>query len=147
MVLVSLTAAMFRNTCFDFTLFQIVTGSTFTLSDSLKKTFLSMCICHLNGIGTYCTWNAPNYCFIYLSFHDYIMSCHGIWILYDTSMCKYADDGRKSNFNHLSQGKRLLSVDFLLSYIVRYILSSVWVRLSIFSQLSIIQYMGLCVFS
>ena len=30
---------------------------------------------------------------------------------------------------------------------VRYILSSVWVRLSIFSQLSIMQYMGLCVFS
>ena len=30
---------------------------------------------------------------------------------------------------------------------VRYILSSVWVRSSIFSQLSIIQYMGLCVFS
>ena len=30
---------------------------------------------------------------------------------------------------------------------VRYILSSVWVRLSVFSQLSIIQYMGLCVFS
>ena len=30
---------------------------------------------------------------------------------------------------------------------VRYILSSVWVRLSIVSQLSIIQYMGLCVFS
>ena len=29
---------------------------------------------------------------------------------------------------------------------VRYILSSVWVRLSIFSQLSIIQYMGLCIF-
>ena len=30
---------------------------------------------------------------------------------------------------------------------VRYILSSVWVRLSIFSQLSLIQYMELCVFS
>ena len=30
---------------------------------------------------------------------------------------------------------------------VRYDLSSVWVRLSIFSQLSIIQYVGLCVFS
>ena len=29
---------------------------------------------------------------------------------------------------------------------VIYILSSVWVRLSIFSQLSILQYMGLCVF-
>ena len=30
---------------------------------------------------------------------------------------------------------------------VRYMLSSVWVRLSIFFQLSIIQYMGMCVFS
>ena len=30
---------------------------------------------------------------------------------------------------------------------VRYILSSVWVRFSIFSQLSILQYIGLCVFS
>ena len=30
---------------------------------------------------------------------------------------------------------------------VRYILSSVWVRLGLFSQLSIIQYMGLCVFT
>ena len=30
---------------------------------------------------------------------------------------------------------------------VRYILSSVWVRLSIFCQLSIMQYIGLCVFS
>ena len=30
---------------------------------------------------------------------------------------------------------------------IRYFLSSVWVRLSIFAQLSIIQYMGLCVFS
>ena len=30
---------------------------------------------------------------------------------------------------------------------VRYSLSSVWVRLSIFSQLSIIKYVGLCVFS
>ena len=30
---------------------------------------------------------------------------------------------------------------------VRYILSSVWMRLSTFSQLSIRQYMGLCVFS
>ena len=30
---------------------------------------------------------------------------------------------------------------------VRYILASVWVRYSIFSQLSIIQYAGLCVFS
>ena len=32
-------------------------------------------------------------------------------------------------------------------FFVRYILSSEWVRLRIFSQLSIIQHMGLCVFS
>ena len=35
----------------------------------------------------------------------------------------------------------------LINMPVRYILSSVWVRLSIFSLLSIIQYMGMCVFS
>ena len=31
--------------------------------------------------------------------------------------------------------------------VVRYILSSVWVRLSLFPQLSIIRHMGLCIFS
>ena len=36
---------------------------------------------------------------------------------------------------------------YLWDIFMRYILSSVWVRLSIFSQLSIIQYMGLRVFS
>ena len=38
-------------------------------------------------------------------------------------------------------------VHYTISPSVRYILSGVWVRLSIFSQLSMIQYMGLCVFS
>ena len=145
MVMVSLTAVMFPYTCFDFSLFQIVTGSTFTLS--VKKTFLSMCICHLNGIGTYCTCKCSKLSFIYLSFHDYIMSCHGIWILYDTIMCKHADDGSKGQFQPSFSGQMLVVCWFFWSYIVRYILSSVWVRLSIFSQLSIIQYMGLCVFS
>ena len=37
--------------------------------------------------------------------------------------------------------------DWTYKMSVRYNLSSVWVRLSIFSQLSIIQYVGLCVFS
>ena len=69
MVLVSLTAAMFPYTCLDFTVFQIVAGSTFTLSDSLNKTFLSMCICHLNGIGIYCTCKCSK-----LLFHILVIS-------------------------------------------------------------------------
>ena len=44
---------------------------------------------------------------------------------------------------NLSEDIELLNIEIF----VIYILSSVWVRLSIFSQLSIIQYMGLCVFS
>ena len=40
-----------------------------------------------------------------------------------------------------------LSEDIELIKCLSYILSSVWVRLSIFSQLSIKQYMGFCVFS
>ena len=48
-----------------------------------------------------------------------------------------------SHYHHCAN----LSRDIELKKPVRYISSSVWVRLSIFSQLSIIQYMGLCVFS
>ena len=49
-----------------------------------------------------------------------------------------------SHYHHCAN----LSEDIELKKMpVRYILSRVWVRLSIFSQLSIIQYMGLCVFS
>ena len=46
-----------------------------------------------------------------------------------------------SHYHHCAN----LSDDIELIY--RYFLSSMWVRLNIFSQLSIIQYMGLCVFS
>ena len=42
---------------------------------------------------------------------------------------------------------KLISRHWIYKMLVRCILSSVWVRLSIFSQLSVIQYMGLCVFS
>ena len=39
----------------------------------------------------------------------------------------------------------LKTLNLKLKMPVKYILSSVWVKLSIFSQLSIIQYMGLCI--
>ena len=47
----------------------------------------------------------------------------------------------------LSSLCKLIWVYWTYKMPVRYILSSVWVRLSIFSQLSIIQCVGLCVFS
>ena len=48
-----------------------------------------------------------------------------------------------SHYHHCAN----LSEDWTYKMPVRYSLSSVWVRLSIFSQLSIVHYMGLCVFS
>ena len=47
----------------------------------------------------------------------------------------------------LSSLCKLIWRHWLFKMPVRHILSSVWVRFRIFSQLSIIQYMGLCVFS
>ena len=69
--------------------------------------------------------------------------------------CKYLDafwlSDRVRLFVHytisLSSLCKLIWGHWTYKMPVRYILSSVWVRLSIFSQLSIIQYMGLCVFS
>ena len=49
-----------------------------------------------------------------------------------------------SHYHHCAN----LSEDIeLIKCLSSYILSSVWVRLNIFSQLSIVHYMGLCVFS
>ena len=75
--------------------------------------------------------------------------------------CAVYDECKKSDTFWLADGIRLfvhytISLSSLCRLIwrhwtykisVRYILSSVCVRLSIFSQLSIIQYVGLCVFS
>ena len=49
-----------------------------------------------------------------------------------------------SHYHHCANLSEVIELEKLP---VRYILSSVWVRLSIFSLLSIIQYMGLCVLS
>ena len=97
----------------------------------------------------------------------YIIFCHllhihsgktGILSHYhcaDYDECKYSDmfwlADRVRLFVHytisLSSLCKLIWGHWIYEMPVRYILSSVWVRLSIFSQLSIIQYMGLCVFS
>ena len=56
-------------------------------------------------------------------------------------LCLYSTP---SHYHHCAK----LSEDIeLIKCLSRYILSSVWVRLNILSQLSIIQYVGLCVFS
>ena len=49
-----------------------------------------------------------------------------------------------SHYHHCA---KLIWRHWIYKMYVRYILSNVWVRLSMFSQLSIIQYMRLCVFS
>ena len=65
--------------------------------------------------------------------------------------CAVYDEFKYYSFVHntisLSSLCKLIWRHWTYKMPVRYILSSVWVRLSIFSQLSIIQYMGLCVFS
>ena len=69
--------------------------------------------------------------------------------------CKYSYTFRLADrtrlFVHytisLSSLCKLIWRQWTLKLPVRYILSSVWVRLSIFSQLSIMQYVGLYVFS
>ena len=69
--------------------------------------------------------------------------------------CKYLDRFWLSDRTHLFV-QYTISISSLCKLIwrhwtykmpVRYILLSLWVRLSIFSQLSNIQYVGLCVFS
>ena len=92
---------------------------------------------------TYCIYipGKPGFCFHY----------HGA----DYDGCKYSDAfsfaDRVRLFVHytisLSSLCKLIWGHWTYEMSVRYILSSVWVRLSIFSQLSIIQYMGLFVFS
>ena len=92
----------------------------------------------------------------------YIIFCHVLQIragktgnLFSLLLCKYSDTfwlaDRVRLFVHypssFSSLCKLIWGHWTYKISGRYILSSVWVRLSIFSQLSVIQYMGLCVFS
>ena len=80
--------------------------------------------------------------FVFIIIVQFMMSaniriCFGLQIVF---VCLYITP---SHYHHCAN----LSDDIELIKCLSDILSSVWVRLSIFSQLSIIQYMGLCVFS
>ena len=101
-----------------------------------------MCLrCFLHHILSVIAYTKPGFCF-----HYYWADC---------------DEGKYSVTFWLADRVRLfvhytISLSSLCKLIwghwtyempVRYILSSVWVRLSTLSQLSIIQYKGLCVFS
>ena len=93
--------------------------------------------------ATYCIYvpGKPGICF------------HNYCAVYDE--CKYSDTfwlaDRIRLFvqytNSLSSLCKFIWSHWTFKMLVRYILSSVWVRLSIFSPLSIIQYVGLYVFS
>ena len=92
---------------------------------------------------TYCTCipGEPGICF------------HYYCAVYDE--CKYSDTFWLADRTRLfvqytislSSSCKLIWRHWTYKMPVRYILSSVWVRWSIFSPLSIIQYVGLCVFS
>ena len=83
-----------------------------------------------------------NWDFVFIIIVQFMMSANirihfGLQIVF---VCFYITP---SHYHHCAN----LSEDIEHKMPVRYILLSLWVRLSIFSQLSIIQYMGLCVFS
>ena len=81
--------------------------------------------------------------FVFISIVQFMMSANsrirfGLQIVF---VCLYITS---SHYHHCAN---LIWRHWIYQMPVRYNLSSVWVRLSIFSQLSIIQYVGLCVFS
>ena len=81
--------------------------------------------------------------FVYISIVQFMMSANnrkrfGLQIVF---ICLYITP---SHYHHCAN---FIWRHWNYKMPVRYNLSSVWVRFSIFSQLSIIQYVGLCVFS
>ena len=93
---------------------------------------------------TYCIYTfRENREFVFISIVQFMMSansriCFGLQIVF---VCLYITP------SHYHRCANFIWRHWTYKMPVRYNLSSVWVRLSIFSQLSIIQYVGLCVFS
>ena len=89
---------------------------------------------------TYCTYapGKPGICLLCSLWWAQIIGCFGLQIVF---ACLYSTPSHYHHCANLSEDIELYKMP------VRYILPSVWVRLSIYSQLSIVQYMGLCVFS
>ena len=92
---------------------------------------------------TYCIYipGKPGFCFHhYCADYDECKYSDTFWLAYRVRLLVHYTIS-------LSSLCKLIWGHWTYEMPVRYILSSVWVRLSILSQLSIIQYMGLCVFS
>ena len=92
---------------------------------------------------TYCIYIPGKPGFGFVSIVQFMMSansriCFGLQIVF---VCLYITP---SHYHHCAN---FIWRHWNYKMPVRYNLSSVWVRLSIFSKLSIIQYVGLCVFS
>ena len=92
---------------------------------------------------TYCIYIPGNREFVFISIEQFMMSANS-WIRFGLQIifvCLYITP---SHYHHCAN---FIWRHWTYKIPVRYNLSSVWVRLSILSQLSIIQYVGLCVFS
>ena len=103
-----------------------------------KATYFSVVVClrcllhHILSLIAYTFWE--NRYFVFITIMQFMMSSDIIRLFVHNTIS-------------LSSLCKLIWRHWTYKMPVRCILSSVWVRLSIFSQLSIIQYMGLCVFS
>ena len=91
---------------------------------------------------TYCIYIPGIPGFVFISIVQFMMSANsrirfGLQIVF---VCLYITP---SHYHHCAN---FIWRHWTYKMPVRYNLSSVWIRLNIFSQLSIIQYMGLCVF-
>ena len=138
-----------------------------TQRNSRSSVLLTLWIPHTNGIMLYRIITLPaciGLCsfYVYAPFLCVYFQAHTIYqsnrkvmqmIIHENHLCSilfwFADRVRLfvQYTIPLSSLCKLIWRHWTYKMPVRYILSSVWVRLSIFSQLSIIQYMGLCVFS
>ena len=92
---------------------------------------------------TYCAYIKENRDFVFIIIVQFMMSSNsrirfGLQIVF---VCLYITSSHYHQCANLSEDIELIKLP------VGYVLSSVWVRFSIFSQLSIMPYMGLCVFS
>ena len=115
----------------------------------------SINLAHYHIFPWLCAWDVISYS---VTYYIYILAKPGFCFHFDCAVydeCKYSD-----TFWFAHRVCLIAHYTILLSSLckhiwkhwtekmpVRYILSSVWVRLGIFSQLSIMQYMGLCVFN
>ena len=113
----------------------------FPLLPYLSVVVCLRCLLH-HILSIYCIYvpGKPRICFYYYcAVYDECKYSDTLWLVDHTRLfVQYTIS--------LSSLSKLIWRHWTYEMPVRYILSSVWVRLSILSQLSIVQYVGLCVF-